>query len=98
MKIVEIERCNPFCPYNTMLSLQQMYCQHSNAGKHRAKRIAYSKITDKHPFPDWCPLEDKMKEPKYTFTLNCEKCGNAYDSDFAFPAEQLCPSCNKKRI
>ena len=102
MKIIEIENCRIDCKYHWfdyMSPKLKHYCYHPIFKKDgKIPRILITKLKKKHPFPDWCPLEDKVEEPKYTFTLNCEKCGDAYDSDFAFPDKQLCPSCDKEEI
>ena len=45
----------------------------------------------------------KLKElglankPIFKFVLNCEKCGKEYISDYAFPKEQLCDKCLRKK-
>jgi len=56
MKRIEIEVCNPDCKYNRMFDLQMSYCYHPNFKL--PKRIPASRLTKKHPFPDWCPLPD----------------------------------------
>jgi len=101
-KLLEIENCRIDCKYHWfdyMSPKLKHYCYHPIFRDDKEqKRILINKLTKKHPFPEWCPLDDKVEEPKYTFTLNCERCGVAYDSDFAFPPNQLCPSCNKLHL
>jgi hypothetical protein len=36
-------------------------------------------------------------KPTFKFVLNCEKCGKSYVSDFAFPKDQLCDKCLRKK-
>lgn len=60
-RIVEIERCGKQCRYyyDCYIS-QKKYCDHPDTFQRLYNRkISISKLNKKHPFPDWCPLEEK---------------------------------------
>ena len=40
---------------------------------------------------------NELNKSTYCFVLNCEKCGKEYISDYAFPKEQLCDKCLRKK-
>ena len=62
-RIIEIDCCNPDCKYNGMISLDRVFCFHPIWEKttNERRRIPYSKLTDKKPFPTWCPLPEKVR-------------------------------------
>jgi hypothetical protein len=49
MKLIILEECNEQCPY------YRPYLQVYDAPPFCQSRL---KRIDKHPFPDWCPMED----------------------------------------
>lgn len=99
-RILAIENCKTDCKYHYWRFLSQKfkhYCEHPEFKNSKSPQIHLSKLTNKRPFSEWCPLAEEREEPKYTFTLNCDECGDAYTSEFAFPVNQLCPSCEYKK-